>query len=183
MTKTSVAAACLALVGGCIEFGGPLTNEGGDELAAGSETTGTDTEEDRCGPSTAVVETVIDGDTVILESGERVRYILVDTPEITGDKNECWGQQAYQYNAMLVLKQTVSLAYDVECEDQYGRLLAYVSVGDLEVNRELLEAGQACFLHIPPDGDGKALEYEALETAAKQADLGMWGACATINCD
>lgn len=183
MTRTSVAAGCLAVVAGCIEFGGPLTNEGDDDTAADSETTATDTDEDLCGPSTAVVQTVIDGDTVILDSGERVRYILVDTPEITGDENQCWGQQASQFNAMLVLQQTVSLAYDVECKDHYGRLLAYVSVGDLEVNRELLETGQACFLHIKPNGNGKSVEYEALEAAAKQAKLGMWGACATIQCD
>ncbi len=44
-----------------------------------------------CGPSRGTVATVVDGDTVKLESGETVRYLMVDTPEVTSGKNECWG--------------------------------------------------------------------------------------------
>lgn len=173
-------ASCLAL-SGCIEFGGPLVGDKGDDEAEVGEDS--ETGEERCGPSSGVVDRVIDGDTVELTSGERVRYILVDTPEVTEGKNECWGTQATEHNATLVLHQPVTLTYDVECEDIYGRLLAYVQVGDLEVNRELLESGDACYLHIPPNGNGRAAEYQALEDAAKQAGVGMWGACGTVLCD
>jgi micrococcal nuclease len=181
-----VGAVALALVlPGCIEFGGPLiADEGkdGEEADAGTETSA-DTGDERCGPSTGTVERVVDGDTIILTSGERIRYILVDTPEITLGKNECWGSQASDHNAAMVLAQTVTLTYDVECEDVYGRLLAYVEVGGVEVNRTLLESGDACYLHIAPNGNAKAAEYLALESAAKQAGTGMWSACATVLCD
>ncbi len=188
---TLVLAAWLVLPG-CIEFGGPLVGEGDEqaddetdtETDTGTDTeAGTDTGEERCGPSVGEVAHVVDGDTVVLTTGDRVRYILVDTPEVTKGKNECWGSQATDHNASLVLNRTISLTYDVECEDIYGRLLAYVTVGDVEVNRTLLESGDACYLHVPPNGDGRAAEYQALETAAKEGGIGMWGACGTILCD
>lgn len=164
----------------CVEFGGPLV--AGDD-ADDADDAGGDTGFERCGPSVAVVERVIDGDTVLLTSGQRVRYILVDTPEITDGKHECWGTQASEVNAELVLGHQVTLTYDVECEDVYGRLLAYVEVGGVEVNRTLLAQGDACLLHIPPNGNSRAAEYRALELAAKQAGAGMWGACASVRCD
>lgn len=167
---------------GCIEFGGPLVNDDGAKADEDSETGDTDAE-DRCGPSSGVVEHVVDGDTVVLTSGQRVRYLLVDTPEVTEGKNECWGTQATEHNAALVAGQIVTLEYDVECEDVYGRLLAYVTVDGIEVNRDLLETGNACMLHIPPNGNGRWVEYQAIEDAAKQAKVGMWGACGTVQCD
>jgi micrococcal nuclease len=169
-----------ATLSACFEFGGPLV---ADDEATDTAETSEDTEFERCGPSVAVVDRVIDGDTVVLTNGERVRYILVDTPEITNGKNECWGTQASDFNAELVLEQQVTLTYDVECRDVYGRLLAYVQVGEVEVNRALLERGDACLLHIPPNGNSRAAEYQALELAAKQDGLGMWGACGSIRCD
>lgn len=169
---------------GCLGFGGPLTaddEEGGQ--ASSSETSSETGAEHHCGPTSGVVDRVIDGDTIVLESGERVRYILVDTPEITAGKNECWGTEARDYNNMLVQGHTIGIEYDQECEDQYGRLLAYVSVDDLQVNRALLEGGFACILHISPNGDANFAEYQALEDAAKQAGLGMWSACASVSCE
>jgi len=163
----------------CLDFGGPLTNE----VGAVDSDTDSDSDEDRCGPSTGFVLYVIDGDTVVLDSGERIRYLLVDTPEITMGKNECWGQEASDYNASLVQQQTLTLTYDVECEDQFGRLLAYVSVGEIDVNRALLEGGHACVLHIQPNGNERVSEYKALQAAAKEAGVGMWGACGTVACE
>jgi micrococcal nuclease len=135
-----------------------------------------------CGPTSATVARVIDGDTVELSGGERVRYLLIDTPEITGGKDECFGAEASQFNAQLVDGKTVSLAYDVQCEDRYGRLLAYVSVGDREVNRLLVERGYACVLHIPPNGEDRRVEFLDLQALAKALGRGMWGACPEVSC-
>lgn len=181
--RAALLAAAVA-TSGCGGFGGPLLAET-DEGESDSSDGGTDTQPDEspCGPTSAVVDRVIDGDTIVLETGEHVRYILVDTPEITDGKDECWGEEASIYNQMLVFGRTVELEYDVDCEDQYGRLLAYVSVGEVEVNRALLEHGFACVLHIPPNGDDRWPEYQALETAAKQGGVGMWGACTPVPCD
>jgi len=168
-------------------FGVPLIGDDsgdgdGDGSSDGLETEESDTE-DTCGPTEAVVERVIDGDTVELDSGQTIRYILVNTPETTNGKNECGGQAATEYNAGLVLDQAVTLEYDVECKDQYGRLLAYVSVQNNEVNRLLLEKGHACLLHVPPNGNSKVAEYQGLEDAAKSAEVGMWGSCGSVACD
>lgn len=130
-----------------------------------------------CGPSEGVVAKVVDGDTIDLESGERIRYLLVDTPETTAGKNDCFGQQAVAFNTDLVLGKRVTLSYDVECEDRFGRTLAYVSVDGQEVNSLLVERGFACVLHIPPNGDDRAAEFTELEAGARAAGRGLWGAC------
>jgi micrococcal nuclease len=189
IARASLLAVLAASSSGCLGFGGPLLVETGDEDGEESDSSsdstdgGSETSPDQhhCGPTSAVVDHVLDGDTIVLESGERVRYILVDTPELSTD--DCWAQEATLYNEMLVAGRTITIEYDQECEDIYGRLLAYVSVDDVEVNRKLLELGFACFLHIPPNGDDRWPEYQALETAAKQDGVGMWGACATVACD
>jgi micrococcal nuclease len=136
-----------------------------------------------CGPSTGTVARVIDGDTIVLESGVKIRYLLVNAPEITNGHDDCYGQNAAQFNSDLVLGKTVELTYDVQCEDRYGRTLAYVSVGGQEVNKLLLERGYACLLHIPPDGDSRLDEFKAIQAAAKAANRGLWGACSPIPCN
>lgn len=135
-----------------------------------------------CGPTTAHVERVIDGDTIELTTGERVRYLLVDTNEITNGHNDCYGPEARLLNESLVGGMDVHLAYDQECTDRYGRLLAYVTVGTREVNTILVERGYACTLYIPPDGSARRKEFQALESQAKNAKRGMWGACAEVAC-
>ncbi len=136
----------------------------------------------RCGPTTGRVARVIDGDTIELESGERVRYLMVDTPEST-TTHECFGEEAKAYNAELVEDRDVALVYDEECEDRYDRLLAYVSVGDREVNALLVERGYACELYIPPNGRDRAQEFADLQATARAEQRGLWAACEDIPCN
>lgn len=138
---------------------------------------------DLCGPSRAEVAKVIDGDTILLTTGEKVRYLMIDTPEITNGKHDCYGQDARDYNASLVLGQEIELTYDVECKDVYGRLLAYVEAPDGEVNTLLVERGYACVLYLPPNGEERADEFMNLELEARQSGEGLWGACQDITCD
>jgi micrococcal nuclease len=134
-----------------------------------------------CGPSEAVVARVIDGDTIELDSGERVRYLMIDTPEST-TQLECWGPEAKQANKALVEGKTISLRYDEECTDDYDRLLAYIELSGQVINEVMIERGHACVLHIPPNGDDVVDEYEALETEAQMLDKGLWAACDPIPC-
>lgn len=134
-----------------------------------------------CGPTTAVVSRVIDGDTIELESGERVRYLMIDTPEDTSEI-ECYGPEATAQNRDLVEGQEVELSYDAECTDRFDRLLAYVRVSDREVNSILVERGYACVLYIPPNGTERKDEFDELELRARSGDFGLWGACETIPC-
>lgn len=136
-----------------------------------------------CGPSEGTVARVIDGDTIELVGGDRIRYLMVNTPETTGGSDDCFGQQAVQFNRDLVEGKTIQIRYDVECEDRFDRTLAYVSVNGQEVNKLMLERGYACLLHIPPNGDDRVDEYKALETAAKNANRGLWGTCDPIPCN
>ncbi len=138
--------------------------------------------ESACGPSVGVVSRVVDGDTVVLQSGERVRYLLVDTPESTGGKHECFGAEARELNRSLVEGRIVRLHYGEACTDRYGRLLAYVTVDEREVNARLVEDGYACALYVPPTGESRRSEFKALESAARRAGRGMWGACSTVPC-
>lgn len=130
-----------------------------------------------CGPTRATVARVIDGDTIELTDGSRVRYLLVDTPESTSEQ-ECFGAEAKAFNESLVAGTQVSLTYDVECRDRFDRLLAYVSVDGREVNALLLERGYACVLYIPPNGSDRVTAYTDLADAAAAAGAGLWGACA-----
>jgi micrococcal nuclease len=137
----------------------------------------------RCGATEAVVARIIDGDTIELADGERVRYLMVDTPETTGGASECFGANAVTFNTDLVLGKRVTLRHDVECRDAFGRRLAYVAVNGQEVNTLMVERGYACVLHVPPSGDDRAAEFTALEDAARAARRGLWGACDPSPCE
>jgi len=135
-----------------------------------------------CGPAAATVGRALDGDTIELTSGERVRYLLVDTPEIDGSASECYAQLALAMNRSLVEHRHVELRYESGCTDRFGRLLAYVSVEGRDVNAWLVEQGYACVLHLPPSGDERAREFLELESDAERLKLGLWGACAVAPC-
>ncbi len=139
-------------------------------------------DKDTCGPTQGVVTQVIDGDTVVLDTGEKIRYLMIDTPEVSTPA-DCYAAEARQFNSDLVLQKQVTLAYDVECTDRFDRLLAYVSVQGREVNSLMVERGYACVLHVPPNGDDRKTEFETLEARAKAGNRGMWGACQEITCN
>ncbi len=129
----------------------------------------------------AVVTRVVDGDTVEAQIGGRVedvRYIGVDTPETVkpGEPVECFGPQASSFNHRLVEGRRVRLVFGVERRDQYGRLLAYVYLGDRFVNAELVRRGLARTLFIPPNVRFEE-RLKRLEIAAARAGRGLWGAC------
>jgi micrococcal nuclease len=122
-----------------------------------------------------LVHRVIDGDTVELSSGERIRYLMVDAPETTQGHEECYGAEARAANRSWVEQRHVELRYDEQCRDRFGRLLAYVFVDGREINTALIERGYARVLHIPPNGEARAAEFEALQRQAESQRLGLWG--------
>lgn len=128
----------------------------------------------------AFVERVIDGDTVVLSNGERVRYIGVDTPETVhpGEKVQCLGKESSEKNRELVQGKNVVLVRDVSDLDRYGRLLRYVYVDDIFVNEQLVENGFAYASSFPPDVARQKIFADA-EREAKQNKKGLWaeGAC------
>lgn len=134
----------------------------------------------RCGPTSATVTRVIDGDTIELGSGEKIRLLMVDTPETTLGHDDCYGQEAKLFTTEVLLGKSIQLTYDKVCQDAYGRLLAYVSVDGREINTLLVERGYARVLHIPPNGDDRLDEFETLEYQARTGSVGLWGACTEV---
>jgi micrococcal nuclease len=132
-------------------------------------------------PLTGKVKAVFDGDTVLLESGERVRYLGIDAPEVAheGVPGDCYGEQARAANRNWVLGKQVVLKYDRgrEHRDHYGRLLAYVALPDGTcINAELLRAGLAwVFRHGETfERFGEFLGYQR---DALQHHKGLWDNC------
>jgi micrococcal nuclease len=129
----------------------------------------------------ATVVRVVDGDTIeVLLDGRRedVRYIGVDTPETVKPDTpvQCFGPQASAFNHSLVEGRRVRLVFGVERRDVYGRLLAYVYLGDRFVNAALVRQGLARTLTITPN-DRFAMRFERLQMRAARAGRGLWDAC------
>jgi micrococcal nuclease len=123
-------------------------------------------------PATARVTEVIDGDTIIVEGGYRVRYIGIDTPE-TYPEAEAFGIEAWQANRSLVEGNEVRLEKDVSETDKYDRLLRYVYVDGVLVNAELVKQGLARAKAYPPDTKYQAY-FEEMEAEAREAGRGIW---------
>ena len=126
----------------------------------------------------ATVIRVEDGDTIDVRLGdrvERVRYIGMDAPEVPhyGVGGERGAAVAAQLNETLVGSGRVSLEFDRERRDRYGRLLAYVWVGDAMINIEMVRRGYARALTIRPN-----VRYErwfaSAEAEARTSRLGLW---------
>ncbi len=97
-------------------------------------------------PTNELVKSVYDGDTILLETGEKVRYLGIDAPEIgyEGKKSEFMAMASRAYNLNLVAKKRVTLEFDQEKRDRHGRLLAYVFLENGEmVNALMLRHGFA----------------------------------------
>ncbi len=129
--------------------------------------------------SFVLVARVVDGDTIELETGEKVRYIGVNTPETVSPKKlvECYGKEASNKNKELVAGQKVRLIKDVSQTDRYGRLLRYVYLEDgTFINLKLVQEGYAYADTFPPD-----VKYSKIFVAAqKQAQAqkqGLWAKC------
>jgi micrococcal nuclease len=117
----------------------------------------------------ALVVSVIDGDTIELQGGRRVRYLGIDTPE----PGEYYADQATARNIELVEGKTVELQSGKRDEDEYGRLLRYVYVDGIFVNAELVVQGYATAYIFDPD-DRYSQVLVQLEQYAKMRQRGLW---------
>ncbi|MBI4127597.1 MAG: thermonuclease family protein [Parcubacteria group bacterium] len=121
------------------------------------------------------VTRVIDGDTIVLENGERVRYIGIDAPETSG--TQCFARESAEANSALVLGKEVRLVSDLEDRDRYGRLLRYVYAPDnIMVNLALVEAGFATVYTFPPNV-AFVDEFVKAQNDAKSETKGIWSSC------
>lgn len=135
----------------------------------------------------------VDGDTIIVEDGsgqqKRVRMIGIDTPESVAkeeERNNEYGVMASEHTKELLKDvDTLYLEYDVDDDDQYDRILAYVWLEDVSdtFNEENIEKSMVNAI-IVKDGFGVAKRYEptvahdsslqALMEQAKSSKTGLW---------
>ena len=127
----------------------------------------------RAGFLRAQVVSVHDGDTitVLIDNRlEKVRLIGIDVPKLD---QVPWGVQARDALRGLVDGKTVRLETDITIRDQYKRLLAYVYVGEMLVNLEMVRQGQAVLYTVPPNV-AHVEEYIKAQSEARQAGRGVW---------
>ncbi len=120
----------------------------------------------------AVAERAVDGDTIKLRGGERVRYLGMDSPE----KGEPFYDEAKKRNSELVRGKKIRLVVcSEEPRDKYGRTLAWVYAGGESVNAALLREGLGKSMIIPPCGLEKEKELRRIEKEAQEGHRGIWG--------
>ena len=122
----------------------------------------------------AKVTRIIDGDTFVIDTGQHVRYIGMNAPEMS--PLECYAKEATEIDKNLVLGKDVKLVKDVSETDKYGRLLRFVYVGDQMIDDELVKEGAAKIETVPPDTEFKE-EFQTSENYAKENKLGLWSFC------
>lgn len=124
---------------------------------------------------TVRVTGVIDGDTIIITGGQRVRYLGIDTPE-KGKEGppEFMAQEAYLLNRKLVLNKEIRLKYGSERRDNFDRVLAYVFLDSgLLVNGELVKQGLAKVLYHGPWME-RFDELVQIQREAMKEGKGIW---------
>lgn len=124
-----------------------------------------------CFGTTTKVTRIIDGDTFETETGEKVRLIGINAPEIS----DIFGQEAKQHLANLIDQKTIDLQPDniSNDRDQYSRLLRFVIHDGTDINKQMLLDGFAsAYLkyHF-----SKSEEYRQAQLTATKENVGMWG--------
>ncbi|OGK17703.1 hypothetical protein A2866_05980 [Candidatus Roizmanbacteria bacterium RIFCSPHIGHO2_01_FULL_39_8] len=127
---------------------------------------------------------VIDGDTIELDGGQKVRYIGIDTPELHDPRKkvECFAKEAMEKNKEWLEGKTIRLEKDVSEKDRYDRLLRYAYVpteaspsGEF-INTLLVKEGYALVSTFPPDVKYAEL-FKNLEKEARENKRGLWNKC------
>jgi len=123
------------------------------------------------------VKWVYDGDTILLQTGQRVRYVGIDAPEIGHgqEKSEYMALASKALNRRLAKGTRVRLEFDRVKRDRHGRLLAYVYLenGDM-VNALLVRKGLAHVMAQKPNLKYFSLLLENQRKAMKE-NIGIWG--------
>ncbi len=139
------------------------------------------------------ISRVIDGDTLKLANGPRVRLIGIDTPEMYKSKKlyrdarrskhdlqtiQELGRRSYAFTRKLAEGKLARLEFDVEKRDTYGRTLAYVFIKsdaaeEIFLNAEIVKQGYASLMTFPPNVKYVDL-FRKLYRQAQEDNKGLW---------
>ena len=115
------------------------------------------------------VTKVVDGDTVVIAGGQRVRLLSIDTRE----RGENCYSEAKKRMEELVLLKNITLERDKEDKDQYSRLLRYIYVDNMSVNLEMVKDGLAVVYIYEPNVKYRQ-QFMQVETQARQEGGCVW---------
>ncbi len=115
------------------------------------------------------VISIVDGDTIVINTGDKVRLIGINTPE---DGEKC-SEDAFKGLENMILHKQITLEQDMSDRDQYGRLLRYIYVKDLFINMEMVRQGLAIAYPYGEDIKYEA-EFKDAEAEAKENGGCIW---------
>lgn len=170
MKRYFAVAAALFAATGCASVGAVLEGEINEETGGAASS----------GGESFTVTRVVDGDTIEIspeiDGIEDVRLIGIDTPEpYSSGEPEPLSVEASEFARDALEGEEVSLEFDEEMTDDYGRLLAYVYTGDGEMFNELaVREGYAQVATFPPNTSYLS-DFEAAQDEARDAERGIWG--------
>jgi endonuclease YncB( thermonuclease family) len=146
-----------------------------EHVTAGDTTTQAETKTESA--PRPVVLPVTDGDTLVLDNGDRIRLVQIDAPE---RKGECYGRQAGTVlRHLLPVGTAVRVVRDSRLDniDRYGRKLRYIFRGKRNINLVLVQKGASSVWFFDGDQGRFAGQLVAAANAARAAKRGAWGAC------
>lgn len=130
----------------------------------------------------ATVKEIIDGDTIVVQINDRemitVRYLGIDAPENKGIEGIYYGKESHEKNDQLVGGKQVKLIYGGKLQTASQRLIAYVYVGGIFVNVEMLKEGFAAIYrrntaeHLVTHPHYE--DFYRIEQEAKSKQIGIW---------
>jgi micrococcal nuclease len=124
------------------------------------------------------VARVVDGDTLLLVSGARVRLQGIDTPETVAEDRpvEAWGPEASQFTKDFIAHAggRLRLTFSLERRDRYDRFLAFAWNGERMLNEELVRAGLAEARRDFRYSGTMKRRLAAAQEEARRAGRGIW---------
>lgn len=129
----------------------------------------------------AEIVEIIDGDTFVVKTYddviEKVRLLLIDTPESVHPKEEkqLFSEEILEYIESIVQKgDKITLELGEKERDKYGRLLAYVWVNNINLNKQLVEKGYARVAYVEEPNTKYLEEFIQAENVAKENKCNIW---------
>lgn len=133
------------------------------------------------------VNRIVDGDTIELTDGRKIRYLNMDTPETVKPNTPvmCYGMDAKAYNKKAVDQKTIWLNFDKDPTDRYGRTLAFIYLDEQNansnnvtqsLNADMVKKGYSRAISYSPNTTYKK-DFESWMVTAREAKKGAWEAC------
>lgn len=129
----------------------------------------------------AEIVEIIDGDTFVVKTYddaiEKVRLLLIDTPESVHPKEEkqLFSEEVLEYIESIVQKgDKITLELGEKERDKYDRLLAYVWVNNINLNKQLVEKGYARVAYVEEPNTKYLEEFIQAENVAKENKCNIW---------